>query len=107
MNTNVESIKSNGSLPDRLLDTRVQVANVADMAPTLKELAAQAMDLPADDRAELADLLVTSLDSADLASLERAWADEAHRRSVEVRSGEVTAIPAEEALKQVRASLKR
>ncbi len=107
MNPNVEPMKLNGAPRPCLLDTPAQVANVKAMPPNLKDLAAQALDLPADDRAALADLLVTSLDSADLAGLERAWADEAHRRSFEVRSGKVTAIPADEALKQVRASLKR
>ena len=107
MNANVEPMKSNGASRLRLLDSLVQVAKVESMPSNLKDLAAQALDLPADDRAELADLPVTSLDSADLASLERAWVDEAHRRSVEVRSGKVAAIPADEALKQVRASLKR
>jgi len=107
MTTHLNTMKRNGLAPVHLLDTHTQVAKVGGMPPTLKELAAQAMDLPADDRAALADLLVTSLDSADLSALERAWADEAYRRSVEVRTGQVAAIPADEALKQVRASLKR
>jgi putative addiction module component (TIGR02574 family) len=77
------------------------------MRLTPEQLAEQAMSLPTESRARLADLLVESLDAAELTPIDRAWVDEARRRRDEVRSGAVTPIPAEEAFKKVRDSLKR
>ncbi|MGH8310175.1 MAG: addiction module protein [Steroidobacteraceae bacterium] len=72
-----------------------------------EELAKRALDLPAESRAQLADLLVESLDGGQLSKIDHAWAAEAKRRRDEVRSGKAKTIPASEALRQVRDSLKR
>jgi len=76
------------------------------MATTLEQLAEQAMALPSESRAKLADLLVESLDGDELGRIEQLWASEAKRRRDEVRSGTVKTIPGEEALRKVRDSLK-
>jgi Putative addiction module component len=77
------------------------------MPVTPEELARKAMDLPAEGRAELADLLVESLDSEQLSRIDRAWLAEAKRRRDETRAGGVSRIPASDALLQVRDTLKR
>jgi Putative addiction module component len=69
------------------------------MPLTPEELAEQAMDLPAESRARLADLLVESLDAAELRPIDRAWVA-ARKRRDEVRSASVESIPAEDAFKK-------
>ncbi|MCZ7625957.1 MAG: addiction module protein [Candidatus Methylomirabilis sp.] len=77
------------------------------MATTIKKLAKQAMSLPTESRAELADLLVESLDAEELGQIDRLWVAEAKRRRDEVRSGRVEGIPGDEALKRVRDAVRR
>lgn len=77
------------------------------MPVTPEELAEKAMDLPTESRAQLADLLVESLDAAQLSKIDQAWAAEAKRRRDAVRSGKAKTIPASEALRQVHDTLKR
>jgi hypothetical protein len=75
------------------------------MAATIEELAEQAMSLPTEARARLADLLVESLDADELGPVDRLWLAEAKRRRNDVRSGRVRSIPGDEALQQVRDAL--
>jgi len=77
------------------------------VARTIDELAEQAMNLPTESRARLADLLVESLDADELGHIDRLWVAEAKRRRDEVRSGRVETIPGEEALQKVRDVLRR
>jgi putative addiction module component (TIGR02574 family) len=77
------------------------------MSTTVEQLAEQAMNLPPESRAKLADLLVESLDSDELGRIEQMWVAEAKRRRDEVRSGKVKSIPGPEALRKVRDTLKR
>jgi len=77
------------------------------MSTIFEQLAEQAMNLPGESRARLADLLVESLDSAALGEIDRLWLSEAKRRRDEVRAGKVKTIPGEEALRSVRDSLRR
>lgn len=77
------------------------------MATTVEKLVEQAMTLPSESRARLADLLVESLDVDDLGRIDRLWAAEAIRRRDEVRGGLVETVPGEEALRKVRDSLGR
>ena len=77
------------------------------MSPTVEQLAEQAMNLPAESRAKLADLLVESLDADELGRIEQFWVVEAKRRRDEVRSGKVKPIPGAEGLRKVRDTLKR
>jgi len=60
---------------------------------------------PSESRAQLADLLVESLDGEELGRIEHLWLDTAKRRRDEVRSGTVNTMPGEEALRKVRDSL--
>lgn len=77
------------------------------MATTVEELVAQAMSLPNESRAQLADLLVQSLDAGELGGIDRLWTAQAKRRRDEVRRGLVGTIPGEEALAKVRQSVRR
>ncbi len=75
------------------------------MSTTIEQLVEQAMTLPGESRARLADLLVESLDADDLTQIDRLWLIEAKRRRDEVRAGSVNTISGEEALRSVRDSL--
>lgn len=77
------------------------------MATTVEQLAEQAMTLPSESRAQLADLLVESLEGADLGRIEQLWSTEAKRRREEGRGGKVETISGEESLRQVRDSIRR
>jgi putative addiction module component len=77
------------------------------MSTTVEKLAAQAMNLPGESRARLADLLVESLDADSLTEIDQLWLSEAKRRRDEVRAGTVKTIPGDEALRSVRESLRR
>jgi hypothetical protein len=65
------------------------------------------MNLPAESRARLADLLVESLDAGELGLIDRLWVAEAKRRRDEVRSGRVETIVGDEALQKVRDVVRR
>ncbi|HUF41216.1 MAG TPA: addiction module protein [Verrucomicrobiae bacterium] len=72
------------------------------MATKVERLAKQAMELPSESRAQLADLLVESLDAQELGHIDRLWIATAKLRRDEVRSGRVETIPGDEALQKVR-----
>jgi Putative addiction module component len=74
---------------------------------TVEQLIAEAMTLPGESRARLADLLVESLEGDDLGHIEQSWVTEAKRRRDEVRSGKVETIPGEKALRQVRDAIEK
>jgi putative addiction module component (TIGR02574 family) len=66
----------------------------------------QALSLPAEDRARLANDLLDSLDRLSPAELRTLWLDEAARRAGQLDRGEAQLIPAEEVAKKARALLK-
>ena len=72
------------------------------MSLTLDQITEEALKLPADSKALLADKLVESLESEDLDVIQSVWSAEAIRRRDEVRSGQVQPIPGEEVLEEVR-----
>lgn len=77
------------------------------MGMTVEQIVDEAMGLPSEARALLADRLVESLDPAEDGYVRQLWMEEATRRRDEVRSGRVQAIPGEEALAQVRRAVAR
>jgi hypothetical protein len=77
------------------------------MPTKLKTVAADAMNLPTESRAKLADLLVESLDADELGGLDRLWIAEAKRRRDDVRAGRVKAVRGDVALRRVRDSVTR
>ena len=72
------------------------------MSMTVEQIVDEALGLPSEARALLADRLVESLDPAEDGYVRQLWATEATRRRDEVRAGRVFAIPGEEGLAQVR-----
>lgn len=77
------------------------------MATNVERLAEQAMKLPGESRARLADLLVESLDADELGRIDQLWVVEAKRRRDEVRNGIVDTIPSDEVRRRVRNAIRR
>jgi len=77
------------------------------MHMTVEQIADEALALPSEARALLADRLVESLDPAEDGYIRQLWMREARRRVDEVRRGEVKAIPADEVFAQVRQAIAR
>jgi hypothetical protein len=72
------------------------------MPMTVEQLAEEALALPSESRALLADKLVESLDTAALSRIDKVWLSEAKRRRDEVLCGRIQTIPGDEALAKVR-----
>lgn len=72
------------------------------MSTSIEEIIANALALPPEARALLADRLVESLDPAEESRIHQLWAAEVQRRLEDVRAGRVEPIPAGEALARVR-----
>jgi putative addiction module component (TIGR02574 family) len=72
---------------------------------TIEQLEAEAMKLPHGARAHLAERLISSLDEDS--EVEQAWEEEAERRYQQYLAGEMEAIPAADALAEIRAELGR
>ena len=73
---------------------------------TREELEEEALRLPADERARLAQKLILSLDDLSSAELAEAWLVEADRRARELDRGEVQPIPADEVHRKARVLLR-
>jgi putative addiction module component (TIGR02574 family) len=71
----------------------------------VEQITENALSLPSEARAMLADRLVESLDPAEDGYIHQLWVAEAQRRLDEVRSGKVKTIPGTEALERVRRSV--
>jgi putative addiction module component (TIGR02574 family) len=74
------------------------------MPNSLELLEAQALKLSPQDRAQLADRLISSL--SDDPSVEEAWAAEVERRVADIESGRSKLIPASESIARARAAIK-
>jgi putative addiction module component (TIGR02574 family) len=62
---------------------------------TTKELIAEAVALPVEERALVAECILRSLNAPET-DIDRRWAEAARRRLAELRSGKVTPVPGEE-----------
>ena len=74
---------------------------------SIEQIEKEALALPGEARARLADRLVESLEAPEFGGIEKLWAAEARRRRDEVRQGKVQTIPGPEGLARVRRSLGR
>ena len=74
------------------------------MSSNLETVEAQALKLSAEERAQLADRLITSLFEDH--EIEGAWAAEVERRIEAVESGGARLIPASESIARARAAIK-
>jgi hypothetical protein len=72
------------------------------MVATVEQITEEALALPSEARALLADRLVESLDPTEDGYIRKLWVKEALNRRDDIRSGRVEAIPGDEALARVR-----
>ena len=75
------------------------------MGLSVEQVAEEALALPSEARALLADRLVESLDPAEDGYIHKLWAVEARRRLDDVRSGRVKTVPRAAALAQVKSAV--
>ena len=76
------------------------------MAEPVKKLEAEALKLADKERAELARVLLLSLEDSKDQESELAWAEEAERRYQELKAGAVEGLPSETVLQQARSRLR-
>lgn len=72
------------------------------MSMRVEDIADEALALPSEARALLADRLVESLDPAEDGYIHELWVTEGKRRLQELRSGLTKGIPGEEAIAKLR-----
>ena len=70
---------------------------------TIDEIRHQALALPLDQRALLAEQLLSSLDAPSEGEISELWLAEAERRAAEIDRGDVTLVSGEELDLQVQA----
>jgi putative addiction module component (TIGR02574 family) len=73
------------------------------MSTPIEDLQSRVLELPAEDRARLLELLIASFEPKSDA--QEAWIQLAVRRRDEIESGRVNMVPGDEALARVRARL--
>ena len=71
-----------------------------------EELTTKVMALPAEHRAELAELLIQSLEEQDAREIKSAWLAEIRRRDQEIRAGVAVTRPADQVLREAREQLR-
>jgi putative addiction module component (TIGR02574 family) len=71
---------------------------------TVETLEAEALQLPASERARLIERLIAGLDSDP--AIEEAWAAEVERRHAEIDNGAVSLLPGPEALAKLKAEFR-
>jgi len=72
----------------------------------LEELTTKAMSLPPASRAELAEILIQSLEEKDDPEIKSAWVAEIRRRDQQIRSGDKVTRPAADVLREAREQLR-
>ena len=72
------------------------------MSLTVEQIAEEALSLPSEARALLADRLADSLDPLEEGYTRTLWVNESLRRRDDVRNGQVQTIPGDEALSRIR-----
>jgi putative addiction module component (TIGR02574 family) len=73
---------------------------------TASQLVAEALKLDPQDRAEVAQKLLESLDDLSEAELDALWLAEAERRDCALDTGELRSIPADQVFAEIRSRLK-
>jgi hypothetical protein len=73
------------------------------MTIPVHDLAAEVLDLPAEDRTKILELLLASFEPAS--SAQKAWVNTALRRREDVRAGRVHMVPGDEALARIQSRM--
>lgn len=71
-----------------------------------EEVTAKAMALPPENRAELAELLIQTLEEKEDQEIKSAWLAEIRRRDQEIQAGVPVTKPAEQVLREAREKLR-
>lgn len=74
------------------------------MLSTVEALEAEALQLPAAERARLIERLITSLDADP--TVEEAWAAEVERRHAQIENGTASLLPGPETLASLKAEFR-
>jgi putative addiction module component (TIGR02574 family) len=74
------------------------------MQLTTKEIESAILELPAEERVRLLEMLLSSLEAQP--SMHQSWLELAHKRRDEVRYGQVAMVPGDQAIARVRQRLK-
>jgi putative addiction module component (TIGR02574 family) len=74
----------------------------AFMSPNTEQLLTTVLELPAEDRLEFTEALIASLRPTDQPPFDPSWREIIHRRSAELRSGQVTPVTWEEVKRRLR-----
>jgi putative addiction module component (TIGR02574 family) len=77
-----------------------------EMAHTPEEIETEALKLPEKARAELARILLLSLDPPEEVDAEQVWAEEAERRYEELRRGTASPVSSEQVFQEARSRLR-
>jgi putative addiction module component (TIGR02574 family) len=72
------------------------------MSPAVERLKSEIAMLSDDERAKLADYLRSTLESAEVREVEKAWTEELKRRDAEMSSSQVQGIPGDQVLAELR-----
>lgn len=75
------------------------------MTTTVEHVLTQALQMPPQDRAMIAERLLSSLDSEADWEVEVAWQQEAQRRIGEIDRGEVVCLPWEQVMNRLRGNV--
>lgn len=76
------------------------------MTDLAKKFVDEALLLPREDRAELVEKLLQSLNTPTQAEVDRLWAEEVEKRVKEYDEGKIEAIDGEQVFKEIRDRLK-
>jgi putative addiction module component (TIGR02574 family) len=71
-------------------------------SPTTEQILNNALALPDEDRLQIVEALIVSLQPADQRPFDESWRDIIRRRSAELRSGKVTPVPWADVKRQAR-----
>jgi len=72
------------------------------MARELRDLVAEALELPLTARAELASELLDSLEEISEEEADPLWAEEGERRYAEYKAGRIESVPADDVFARLR-----
>jgi putative addiction module component (TIGR02574 family) len=72
------------------------------MSLTAEQLLDAVLALPDEDRLEVTEALIASLQPSDRPPLDDSWKEIVHRRSAELRTGQVAGVPWEEVKRRAR-----
>lgn len=88
---------------ERIEHTKSQSLEVYTATMSLQELKTLALELTLEERAELADALLETLEQPAPEEVERFWGEVVNRRADELRSGKVKGVSGDEVMRKLNA----